>query len=69
MTRAIAEILLVAIGVYLAAGILFAGPFVIKGAGRLDQKAREGSWGFRLAIVPGAIALWPVLASRWWRSR
>ncbi|MGA2053021.1 MAG: hypothetical protein ABSH19_06900, partial [Opitutales bacterium] len=36
-------------------------------AGRLDVSAQKGTWGFRLIILPGAIALWPALARKtWW---
>ena len=50
--------------VYLLAGVLFAFPFVQKGAGRLDSVAKNGTWGFRTLIFPGAVALWPWLAWR-----
>src|SRR3990172_6038883 len=50
---------------YLLAGLIFAIPFVLVGAGRIDPAARHGTWGFRLLILPGAAALWPLLAWRW----
>ena len=57
-----------ALGAYLAAGVLFAVPFLLVGAGRLDADAREGTWGFRLLVLPGVVALWPLLARRWMRG-
>ena len=54
--------------VYLLLGMLFAGPFVLRGVGRIDSVAAKGTWGFRLIIVPGVIALWPVLLRRWRRG-
>lgn len=51
--------------VYAVLGLAFAVPFVVHGAGRIDPSAREGTWGFRLLILPGAAALWPWLALRW----
>ena len=54
--------------VYLLLGMLFAGPFVVRGVGRIDPVAARGTWGFRLIIVPGAIALWPWLLRRWRRG-
>lgn len=51
---------------YALAGLAFAIPFVSRGAGRIDPVAGEGTWGFRLIILPGVIALWPLLAARWW---
>jgi hypothetical protein len=56
---------LIALGAYLASGIVFALAFVWFGAGRVDAHAKEGTWGFRLLIIPGAAALWPLLLSRW----
>ena len=50
---------------YVALGIVFALAFVWKGAGRIDPVAREGTWGFRLLILPGSAALWPLLLRRW----
>jgi hypothetical protein len=53
------------LGLYAGVGILFAVPFVWRGAGRIDPVAREATPGFRLVILPGVIALWPLLARRW----
>ncbi|HTL06008.1 MAG TPA: hypothetical protein VL241_09700 [Gemmatimonadales bacterium] len=54
---------------YLAAGLLFAVPFVARWAGRLDPAARSGSLGFRLLILPGSALLWPWLLARVLRTR
>lgn len=54
---------------YLALGILFGVPFVLRGVNRIDPVAREGSRGFRLIILPGVVALWPLLARRWISGR
>ena len=58
----------VLVQIYLAAGLLFAVPFVARGVGSIDPVAAQGSWGFRLAILPGCVALWPLLVRRWLRS-
>lgn len=50
---------------YLLIGVVFALVFVFKGAGAIDPSAREGSLGFRLLILPGTAALWPLMAKRW----
>jgi hypothetical protein len=55
-------------GLYLLVGWVFSVPFVLRGARRIDPVAREGTWGFRLIIIPGVIALWPALARRWVRG-
>ena len=52
---------------YVAAGLMFAVAFVLRGVQRVDPDAREGTWGFRLVIFPGSVALWPLLLSRWVR--
>jgi hypothetical protein len=51
-------------GAYLAIGLVFAVPFAYRWAGRLDPVAGHGTWGFRLLILPGAVALWPLLLAR-----
>jgi hypothetical protein len=57
--------LLILGGVYAACGFLFAIPFVLKGVKLIDPHAVHGSWGFRLLIFPGTLALWPLLLRRW----
>jgi len=61
----IAATVLIFLAVYLACGFLFALPFAFLGVGRIDPHASHSSWGFRLLIIPGATALWPVLLRRW----
>ena len=50
---------------YVAIGLLFGVAFVLRGVSRIDPAAQRGSWGFRLIILPGAVAFWPLLARRW----
>lgn len=61
----IAATLLITLGIYLAGGLVFAIPFALVGAKRIDPHAAHGSWGFRLLIIPGTLALWPLLLRRW----
>ena len=68
MPLSIAELFATALRLYAVAGALFAVPFAWRGTGALDPAARQGSWGFRLLILPGAAALWPVLLVVWMRS-
>ena len=56
---------LILLGIYLACGLVFAVPFVFKGAGKQDPPAAKGTWGFRILIIPGSMALWPVMLRRW----
>jgi len=65
---AFAEVLTVVVGVYVAAGVLFAMPFVLRGVNRIDPVAGQSSRGFRLIILPGVVALWPLLLRRWLRG-
>ncbi len=62
MNESIADLIVQSLGVYLAVGVLFGLAFVAIGANRIDPAAREGSWGFRVLIFPGSVALWPLLA-------
>jgi hypothetical protein len=55
--------------VYATLGLLFAVPFVLRGIGRIDAAAQESSWGFRVLVLPGAAALWPLLLRRWLSRR
>ncbi len=61
----IAAVFLITLGAYLACGLVFAIPFALIGTKKIDPHATHGSWGFRVLIVPGAIALWPLLLRRW----
>lgn len=51
-------------GLYLAVGVFFALYFVWRGVNRVDPSAREGGVGFRLLILPGTVALWPLMVAR-----
>jgi hypothetical protein len=63
-----AELLLMSVAVYVSLGLIFASAFVTVGVGRIDPAARGSAALFRLLIVPGTVALWPVLARRWWKG-
>jgi hypothetical protein len=54
----------IVLGAYLAAGVVFAVPFVLRWVNRIDENAEHGSWGFRALIFPASVALWPWLARR-----
>ncbi len=65
MSIEFARLLVGAAGMYLAAGVAFAVAFAAFGVGRIDPAAKGATLGFRLLVLPGAIALWPYLLSRW----
>ena len=54
--------------IYALIGALFALPFAMRGAGRIDPAAAEGTPGFRILVLPGTVAFWPILAWRWFRA-
>ena len=68
MAEAIARGFLWLLASYAAVGLAFALAFAAVGAARLDANARGGSLGFRILILPGATALWPLLLRRWLRG-
>lgn len=68
MTQEWAELTVDIVTLYALVGGLFGLFFVARGAQRSDPAARGAGWGFRLLILPGAAALWPVLAWRWLRA-
>ena len=65
---AAAEAIVAILGLYAAAGLAFAIAFVTRGVERIDSHAKGAGWGFRLLILPGAAALWPLLLRRWMRA-
>ena len=53
---------------YALLGAIFAIAFVWFGIHRVDDGARHAPIGFRLIVMPGVAALWPLLLARWIRS-
>ena len=57
---------IVALGtLYASIGVLFGVVFVTRGVGRVDPGALGASILFRLLILPGVAALWPLMLCRW----
>jgi hypothetical protein len=65
--EAIATGLIWLAGAYAGAGLVFALAFLWPGGGveRVDPGAKGAGAGFRLIVLPGVVALWPLLAARW----
>src|SRR5260221_14783122 len=61
----IVVVFLILLGAYLTCGLVFAIPFALVGVKKIDPHAAHGSWGFRLLVIPGTIAFWPLLLRRW----
>lgn len=66
MTELVRALLMV-LTAYGAAGLLFAVVFHRRGLARVDAGTPGCGPGFRVLITPGLIALWPLLARRWWQ--
>ena len=63
-----AQWLAMALAAYASIGFVFAILFVTKGVQSIDPAAKTGTVGFRILILPGAAALWPLLLGRWVRG-
>lgn len=69
MADEIASLALLVMAGYAALGLAFALPFLVFGVSRVDPGARGAPPAFRLLILPGVVALWPVLLRLWIRPR
>ena len=64
-----AELFVAVLAVYGLAGAVFAVAFVAFGIHRIDSVAAHAPFSFRLIVIPGVAALWPLLLNRWLRAR
>jgi len=69
MLITIVSFFLIAIAVYLFAGIVFTIFFQAKGLSKIDEGVHGSSWGFRIIIIPGCIIFWPVLLEKWIKAK
>jgi len=65
---AVAAAIVTALTVYAVIGLCFGILFVTLGIHRVDEQAKGSSIGFRLIILPGVTAFWPLLLARWIRG-
>jgi hypothetical protein len=63
-----AETLAGVLGAYAALGALFAIAFIARGIVSVDPVAKGSTIGFRLMVLPGVVALWPLLLRTWLRK-
>jgi hypothetical protein len=68
MSAALADSFVGLLSAYGLIGLLFGACFVTVGVSRLDPMAKGTGLGFRLLILPGVAALWPLLLYRWLRG-
>jgi hypothetical protein len=64
----VATIILWTCALYLVLGTAVGIPFVWRGVDKVDAAAAGTSWGFRLMILSGSIALWPLVVRLWLRA-
>ena len=58
------ELILAGSAVYVALGFGVALFMAVGGLRRIDQAARGAGFGFRFLVMPGIVALWPLLLLR-----
>jgi hypothetical protein len=68
MFETFAKAIVYTLAIYAGLGLVFAGPFVWFGIQRLDSEAQGSGVGFRLLILPGVAAFWPMFLYRWARG-
>lgn len=54
---------------YFAVGLMLGSAFALRGASAIDANARGAGPLFKVVIIPGAAALWPLVLTRWKRTR
>jgi hypothetical protein len=65
----VAEVILFVWLAYSVCGLAVGVPFVLRGVDHVDASARGAFIGFRLLILPGTVALWPLIAAKWIKAR
>jgi hypothetical protein len=68
MLETFSKALVYTLAVYASLGLVFAVPFVWLGVQRLDSEAPGSGVGFRLLILPGVAAFWPMFLYPWRRG-
>ena len=61
MSVATAGLLVTALALYFAIGLLVGIAYALGAARRIDPDAAEMTWGARLLIIPGVTGLWPLM--------
>lgn len=65
MSIELANMIVMGLGAYFAAGFLFGLAFVFLGTGKIDPAAKTMPLRARLIILPGTTLLWPLMAFKW----
>ena len=65
MAERLAEFVVLLGQAYALIGVIFAIAFVWVGAKKVDPQTIGSGMGFRLLLLPGVAAFWPLLLRRW----
>ena len=68
MFETLAKLFVYTLEAYAGLGLIFAVLFVWIGVQRLDSEAQGSGIAFRLLILPGVAASWPMFLQRWTRG-
>jgi uncharacterized membrane protein YhaH (DUF805 family) len=60
-----AETVVRIVSAYVLVGLAFSLPFITLGVRRIDERARDSAWTFRVLLIPGTVLFWPLLLARW----
>lgn len=60
-----AQAVLAVLGVYLAIGVVVGIAFIVRGVDRVDPAMAASPKRVRVVILPGVVALWPVMLAKW----
>lgn len=65
----IPNLILISVLLYGGIGVVFAALFVFRGAAAIDPIIRTTPLRTRALFAPGAVAVWPMLAVKWFNTR
>ena len=68
MSETLATAFVYVLAAYAGLGLVFAMMFVWLGIARVDAGAQGAGVFFRLLVLPGVAAFWPMFLSRWTRG-
>ena len=63
--ESIAIIFVYLLYIYFGIGLVFMVFFLAKGIEKIDASVKGSSFRFRLLMVPGIVAFWPILLQKW----
>ncbi|MFG0327684.1 MAG: hypothetical protein ACF8SC_10510 [Phycisphaerales bacterium JB037] len=63
------QILLWVIAAYAGVGLAVGLAFVSVGVSRVDEAMGGTHWSVRILLLPGAVAVWPIVLMRWFGAR